>query len=242
MELSTDELEQIERYLTYRLPDDQRLTVDQRINQNPDFRDEVRAMRQSRFFLDQAVRLDQATQDKLTHMARSVICQLDAEPLVNQPERVLPAPTRRVGWGAFAMAALVLLIGGVFWVVSPVGLANADLNASTHREAMQSPTSTLRPAEREALENFLTANALYTNGEFEKAITFYEKAENGPISAYLKEAIWWNLSLAYLRTGNTTKAQQYWDQYDSLEQRHYPSTYLDRTQIRAKLFFGEIFS
>ncbi len=244
MELPIDVLEQIENYITHQLPDDQRRAIEQRMEQDPDFRETVQALQKSRTFLDRAVRLDQVTQNKLIQMSRAIMNQLDAqEPTFARPaHKTARVPIRSVGAWSFAMAAMVLLIGGVYLAISPVQLANADLDAGVHRDAMQAPVSGLRPAERQALNDFLTANAFYTNGDFEKAIVYYTKAENGPISAYLREAIWWNLSLAYLKTGDTTKAQQYWQQYESLEERHYPSTYLDRTRIRTRLFWEEIFA
>lgn len=242
MELPIEVLEQLEKYITHQLPDDQRRTIEKRMEQEPDFRETVQAMQRSRLFLDRAVQLDKATQDKLIRMARTVISQLDAQQPARQAKTVVRPATRKAGLWSFVMAAMLLLIGGVYLVVSPVGLANADLDAGVHRDAMKAPANSLRPGERQALDDFLMANAFYTNGDFGKAIVHYSRAQKAPVSAYLREAIWWNLSLCYLKTGNINKAQQYWQQYELLDQRHYPSTYLDRTRIRTRLFWKAAFS
>ncbi|TAE28852.1 MAG: hypothetical protein EAZ91_13975 [Cytophagales bacterium] len=247
MELPIETLEQIEDYITHQLPDNQRRAIEHRMEQDPHFRETVEGMRRTRSFIDRTVRLDTQTQERLITMARAVMTDLDArnpmqKPLTQTRTGAGQRPRRAAFWG-FAMAALVLLMSGLYLAISPVQLANADLDAGMHRDAQQAPTNTLRPAERQALDDFLAANAFYTNGEFGKAIAHYERAADAPISAYLKEAIWYNLSLACLKAGHIQKAQQYWKQYEAtLDQPHYPSSFLDRTRIRTRLLLGEIFS
>lgn len=246
MELPNEVLEQIERYITHQLPDDQRQGIEHRMETDPNFRQTVQDMRRTRAFIDGATRLEKATQEKLIRMARSVMTQLDSETQQNsQPtvESSVRSRSPRIALWQWAMAAMVVLIGGAYLLVSPIELANADLDPGVHRAALQAPTNDLRPAERQALDDFLMANAFYTDGNYEKAIQHYEKAANAPISAYLKEAIWYNLSLACLKAGQTQKAQHYWDLYEAtLEQPHYPSSFLDRTRIRTRLIWQEIFA
>lgn len=242
MELPIETLEQIERYITHQLSDKQCQEIEKRMEQNPQFRETVEAMRRSRAFLDRAVRLDEATQERLIQMARSVMSQLDAQ----QPKRQVAerrASAGRVGLWSFVSAAMLVLVGFTYLLYSPLELANADLDAGVHRDALRAPVNSLRPVEKQAVDDFLTANTLYANGDFEKAIAHYERAAQAPISAYLKEAIWYNLSLACLKAGQTDKAQQYWKLYEAtLDQPHYPSTFIDRTRIRTRLFWQEIFA
>jgi tetratricopeptide (TPR) repeat protein len=245
MELSIEELEQIERYITHQLPDNQLNEIEKRMETNLQYREAVEAARRSRSFLDRAVRLDEATQERLVRMARSVIKQLDAQQPVRQPTPVAVrrGTFRRVVWGAVAMAAMLALVCFTYLLYSPLNLANADLDAGVHRDALQSVNSSLRPAERQALDDFLTANALYTNGEYAKAITHYERVVGAPISRYLLEATHYNLAISYLKVGNPTKAQQYWKLYEeTIDAPHYPSTFIDRTRIRTRLFFAQIFA
>ncbi|KAB7731479.1 hypothetical protein F5984_11875 [Rudanella paleaurantiibacter] len=232
MKFTTEVLEQIERYLANQLPDTDRRAIEERMEKEPAFRETVQSLQRTQRFAQEA---------ELIRMARAVMTQLDAEPM---PEPVPEGATTPSGRGVFwrlAMAAILLLVGGVYLIVSEVSLANADLNAGVHRDAVQTPRDELRPAEQQALDQFIRANAYYTDGNFATAVSLYEKAARAPISPYLREAIWWNLSLACLKLGAVDKARWYWSQYEAIEHPRFPGTLLDRTRIRVRIFWRGLF-
>lgn len=232
MKLTTEVLEQIERYLANQLPDTDRRAIEMRMEKEPEFRETVQSLQRTQRFAQEA---------ELIRMARSVMTQLDAESIPKSAPEVVSARGGRAVFWRLAMAAILLLLGGVYLLVSEVSLANADLDAGVHREAVQAPRDDLRPAEQQALNDFIRANAFYTDGNFATAVTLYEKAARAPISPYLREAIWWNLSLSCLKLGAIDKASHYWSRYEAIEQPRFPGTLLDRTRIRAQILWRGLF-
>ena len=225
-------LEQIDLFLTGQLPDVERRAIERKMEADAAFRETVHAMQHTQLYLEEATLLNQA---------RLVMKRLDQEHSVLNPVPVHRIGRRQQSWAiAAAMAAMMTVASGLYLSYSSISLANADISPQVHRAALATPTATLRPEEQQALNDFISANGFFVNGEYTTAITYYERAAKAPISDYLRECTWWNLSLAYLKQGNIQQAKRYFNQYKAVAKPHFQTDYLDQLRLDAQLLWAEI--
>ena len=229
-------LEKIDRYLDGHLSEDECRTIELRMIEDNGFRDLVHAMKQTKVHIEEA---------ELALLARQVVKRLDLEQAVADKTTV---PVRRIGLGnrfwvkAASIAAVVLLANGAFLTLNTVDLANADISPKVHRLALETTPDGLRPDEREALNNFILANELFVNGDYEEAIPYYKQTAGANVSDYLKECTWWNPSHAYLKLGKVEEARHYFNLYNNLAKPHFQSSFMSQLRLKAQLMWADLFS
>lgn len=225
-------LEQIDRYLAGQLPDVERRAIEHKMEADSTFRETVHTMQHTLVYLEEAVLLNQAKQ---------VMKRLDQEHALLNPIPVYQIGQRQRNWlTTTMMAALLFVASGLYLAFSTIDLANADISPQVHREALATPIEMLRPSEKQALNDFISANGFFINGEYEMAIAYYERTAAAPVSDYLRECTWWNLSLAYLKQGNIQQAKRYFNQYKAIAKPHFQTGYLDQLRLNVQLLWAEI--
>lgn len=207
------ELEWIERYLANDLLPNERQEVEQIMEEDQNFALEVQQIKKTHEMMQQAF---------LAQRALSTLKRLQADSNRQRSRR-----QRVLQWtGALAVSGVAAML---FLLFAPIQFPSSENDYSLTRG---SESRSLVKEQRVVFEQFFEGQAHIAEGQYVLAAKNFEQVlQSNNIRPYFKEAAQWHLAVAYLRSGQTAKAERIYRSLADCADCEYPISTLDRWKI-----------
>ena len=220
-----DRWEQLEDYAAGRMEQEQGRLLAERMKTDSQLAEEFESVRRAQTLLNHAFAEQQM---------RDTLRQIRAE------QRSAPAVWHNpLGWNRTAVwiaAASLLLIG--YLSFSPVSLPNAGYDVRALRRI---DTTQLPPQQRVAFANFFEGQARMVEGDYVQAAHHFEEVLTvDDLRPYFREAAEWHLTVSYLRSRQTNRANLLYKRLRQCEACTYDIGWLERRKLEWQLLIASL--
>jgi hypothetical protein len=219
-----DELETIERYLARKLAVKEQQVVEEKIRHDPNFAMKVENLRHITRLLHTA---------QVEQRAKTALNSLYQQNRIRERRFLYQY---RIGVGVVATCLLCL----VYLALAPVNLpAITDDLYTVHGSTLPDSEST-KP--KSVYAQLQTGQKALQNENYLLAINYLEKIQQvKDLRPYFREAVQWNLVLAYIKSNQPRNAERIYQSLQQLDNPEYPVDWTERYKLyvqiqRRKLF------
>lgn len=220
------DFELIEAYLMNKLSEKERIDFETKMKNDVTFNEQVQA--QQKLFLGLK---DALFEEKIRETLKKLV---EEEELVEKKKQI------QFRWPKIALlaaAASIIIIS--YFSFSPVQLPDSDLDFYVTRDT---DTLALSKEQKVAFEQFFEAQAHMAEGRF---LLSCKNLENvlavKDLRAYFRESAQWHLAISYLKSGQTRKAEQLYQEIENCVECEYKVTTMNRLKIWWQIAWAKIF-
>jgi tetratricopeptide (TPR) repeat protein len=140
-------------------------------------------------------------------------------------------------YAGFAAAACAVFI--IYLSFSPTQFPNSENDFTVVRKA--NPTS-MTPQQHYVFNQFFEGQAHIAEGQYTLAIKNLEEVVRfNDLRPYFREAAEWHLAFAYLKSGDTVRAEQLYLRFSNCLDCEYPVSRIDRWKVWWQIQYAKLF-
>ena len=213
-----EEQEWIERYVLGKMAPDERLYFENEAHNDPKLRQEMKEFEHTQQLIEEAL---------LEESALSTLRRLQASE--TKKGRIIPF------FRYFSVAAAVAALFVAYLSISMPDFPDSENDFTVVRSTN---ATSMPPEQKKVFDEFFEGQAHIVEGQYVMAVRNFERVlESDDLRPYFREAAQWHLIVAYLKSGDLSRAQQLYKRFDNCVDCEYQVSPVNRWKIWWQIYW-----